>query len=124
MATLDQQRAALAFEDVRKVAAMSSEEEQKKYASLVHKLPALLRSAGLSQALHFVLTRKDGGVLLLSHFAKQLQRVDSGIKNAETLLDTVRKAELPVYLHLTREALACAAWYRRFVQGELKAEAG
>jgi CRISPR-associated protein Cmr5 len=123
MATLDQQRAMLAFEHITAIKELS-EDKRKKYASMVHAMPALLRNAGLSQALHFVSSRKDETQWeLLDHLAVQLKRVDPNIKNKESLLDESRKAKLSVYLRLTHEALACVNWYRRLVQGELQIEA-
>jgi CRISPR-associated protein Cmr5 len=61
---------------------------------------------------------------MLAHLAEQLRRVDGRIQTGDNLLATVRGASLPTYLVLTREALACADWYRRFVQSELGIEAG
>jgi CRISPR type III-B/RAMP module-associated protein Cmr5 len=124
MATLDQARAALAFEHIQKVKDWK-EDERDKYASIVHGMPALIRSAGLSQALHFVRSRKDKNQrAFLGHLAEQLARVDTEIRSDEALLARVRGAELAGYLRLTREALACVGWYRRFVQGELGIQAG
>lgn len=124
MATLDQARAALAFGHIQKVKDWPGE-GQKKYASIVHAMPALIRSAGLSQALHFVRSRKDKDQrAFLGHLAEQLSHVDAEIRSDEALLARVRDADLTRYLWLTREALACAAWYRRFVQGELGIDAG
>jgi CRISPR-associated protein Cmr5 len=125
MPTLDQARAQLAFEHVMAVKNWREEERRRKYATIVHSMPALLRSAGLSQALHFVKSRKDENQrLLLVHLAAQLKRVDATITNEEKLLEAVRTAPLSKYLRLTQEALACVTWYRRFVQGELRIEAG
>ncbi|MBI2566865.1 MAG: type III-B CRISPR module-associated protein Cmr5 [Candidatus Schekmanbacteria bacterium] len=125
MAMLDQERARLAFAHVQEVKNGNNEAGRRKYATMVHAMPALLRSAGLSQALHFVASRKDQNQLkLLEHLARQLARVDARIEDPATLLEAVRGAELRRYLHLTQEALACVTWYRRFVQGELKIEAG
>jgi CRISPR-associated protein Cmr5 len=119
MATLDQARAKLAFDHVKAIKGLE-EPEQKKYASIVHAMPTLLRSAGLSQALHFVRSRKSKQQqIFLDHLAEQL-----GIDGREKLLAEVRRADLPAYLRLTHEALACVVWYRRFVQGELGIEAG
>lgn len=119
MATLDQTRAALAFKDVSTFTPKSP--EAKKYASMVHKLPALLTSAGLCQALHFIESRGNSDQKkLLDHLANQLQRVDGKIKNRASLLEQVRSAALPEYLRLTHETSVCATWYRRMVQGVLK----
>jgi CRISPR-associated protein Cmr5 len=125
MATLDQQRAQAAFKDVSALADPGRAAAAKKYASIVHKLPALITSAGLCQALHFIQARGNPDQLLvLDHLASQLKRVDSGIANRQQLMEKVRTAELGTYLRLTQEAFTCAAWYRRMVQGVLKIEAG
>ncbi len=118
MPTLDQKRAALAWEHGAAVGANKA--EQKKYASIVYSVPMLVRSAGLSQALHFVQARGDKTQQhLLGHLAKQLQRVNANIKDTNTLLKQVREAELSEYLQLTHETLACLTWYKRYVQGVL-----
>ncbi len=123
MATLDQHRAALAFKHVD---AFRNKEKphRKKYATMVHKLPALVTAAGLCQALHFIQSRgNDDQKKLLEHLAEQLRRVDPAIRDADSLLDRVRNAELSSYLRLTHEATLCASWYRRMVQGVLKIDA-
>src|SRR5690606_40306187 len=98
MATLEQQRARLAFEHVEEVG-RSDKAAQKKYASIVHAAPALLRSAGLSQALHFVASRSDESQrLYLDHLAAQLARVDARVASPEALLDRVRTAPVADYL--------------------------
>jgi CRISPR-associated protein Cmr5 len=125
MPSLDQQRALLAHKHVSEVKKWPDEKLRKKYGGMVHRLPALVRSAGLSQALHFVSSRKsDDQKRVLDHLAAQLGHIDARIKSREALLEVVRGAPLPKYLVLTREALACVDWYRRLVQGELGIEAG
>jgi CRISPR-associated protein Cmr5 len=124
MATLDQQRAALAFTQVSEFEGETKKAQAKKYASLVHKLPALLASAGLCQALHFVASRNDENQRkLVGHLAEQLERTDPQVTSADQLLARIRSADLASYLRLTDEAIACAAWYRRMVQAVLKMEA-
>jgi CRISPR-associated protein Cmr5 len=126
MATLDQVRAQIAFKNILSVKDWEKADRDK-YGSIVHAMPALVRSAGLSQALHFVRSRKSAEkpyLHLLKHLATQLRRIDDGITDEDKLLTTVREAALPKYLRLTNEALACITWYRRFVQGELGIEAG
>lgn len=122
--TLEQQRAALAFEHVQEIKALE-ENERNRYGAMAHKLPVLVRTAGLCQAVHFVRSRDKPGLnKLLDHLAGQLKRVDSKIKNGESLCSRVRLAELPDYLWLTREALASATWYARLAQSELGIERG
>lgn len=123
MPTLDQKRAALAWTHGDLINARP-DAEKKKYASIVYSVPMLVRSAGLSQALHFVQARGDGTQKeFLGHLADQLRRVDPAITSAATLLKRVREAELGAYLQLTQETLACTNWYKRYVQGVLGIEA-
>jgi len=128
MANRDQNRAQCAWKHIESVSKEygPNSSERKSYGSMVHSLPALIRNAGLSQALHFVKSRdKKEVTLVLQHLAEQLTRVDSTInESADKLLEVVRTAELGKYLRLTQEALACINWYKRFVQGELKVSAG
>lgn len=115
--TLEQQRAAMAFKDVQEIA---DQEDRELYGSMAQKLPALIRSAGLCQALHFVKSRKNKEPLqkLLRHLAGQLKRVDPDIKDVDSLCDKARKADLAHYVWLTREALATISWYGRLARSE------
>lgn len=121
--TLEQQRALLAHRHISEVLDKSKEEKDA-YGGMAQKLPVLIRTAGLCQALHFVRSRKNEVVneLLLSHLAKQLQRVEPEIQDVESLLDQARKARLGPYLWLSREAMATVEWYSRLSQSELKVD--
>jgi len=132
---VDQKRAAQAYRDVSSLkTAKFTEKETKQYGVMALKLTALIRSAGLCQAIHFVASRvkKDEADknkenpygLLLKHFAGQLKRVNSSIENkdAESLCKVIREAELNEYLLLTREALAVANWYGRLARSELNVD--
>lgn len=123
MPTLDQTRATMAWGHIANIAD-KNESERKKYGTIVHALTPMLRTAGLSQSLHYVLARNnDAQVLILDHLAAQLRRVDPTINDRSALLKRAREAELSDYLRLSQEALRCLNWYRRFVQGVLKVEA-
>lgn len=114
--TLEQKRAALAYDHVREIA---DPKEQKVYGSMAQKLPALIRTAGLCQALYFVSSRRKESLnLFLGHLAQQLQRVEPGIHDMDSLLDQVRLADLARYVWLTRETLATVGWYGRLARSE------
>lgn len=114
----------MAYEHVSAFAGDDKEARAKKYGTMIHKLPALLQTAGLCQALHFVQARGDDDQRkIVAQLASQLSRVNGAIKDGPSLLERARKAELEEYLQLTDEAMACAAWYRRLVQGILKVDA-
>ncbi|HEX6898602.1 MAG TPA: type III-B CRISPR module-associated protein Cmr5 [Thermoanaerobaculia bacterium] len=114
--TLEQQRAAMAYKDVEEV---KDQKERELYGSMAQKLPALIRSAGLCQALHFVKSRKKDPLnKLLDHIAGQLKRVDPEIRDVDSLCGKARKADLAHYVWLTREALATISWYGRLARSE------
>jgi CRISPR-associated protein Cmr5 len=114
--TLEQQRATMAFEHLK---AVTEKKEQKLYGAMAQKLPALIRSAGLCQALYFVKSRgKDPLNTLLEHLGQQMQRVDPGITGRESFCDKARESDLAHYVWLTREALASVNWYGRLARSE------
>lgn len=114
--TLEQDRAALAYEHVKPI---TEEKDRKVYGGMAQKLPALIRGSGLCQALHFVKSRgKDPLNLLLEHLGKQLARVDSQITGMESLCARARTAPLADYVWLTRETLSSVSWYGRLARSE------
>ncbi len=132
--TLDQQRAALAFRHLQELGTTFPPESlpRKSYGSFACKLPALLRTAGLCQALHFLASRNQAMAnLLLDHLAEQLRRIDTGTPvpgqgaaARDGLCQQAREAELASYLWLSREAVAVATWYARLAKSELGYEPG
>lgn len=122
--TKEQERAALAYQHVSAL----KEGEKKVYGTLALKLPALLRSSGLCQTVHFIKSRNDKATqaahTFLGHLGEQLKRVDPEISDMETLCERSRKAQFATYLWLSREALAVATWYARLAKSELKVESG
>ncbi len=129
--TLEQKRAALAFGHVEAIAKahLKGSPERQQYGTLAGKLPALIQTAGLCQALHFVRSRKpkdaekpDLATKLLSHLAQQLHRVEPAINGPDALCREVREAKTASYLWLAREAVACATWYARLAKSELGVE--
>lgn len=114
--TLEQERAAMAYGHVQLV---KDEDDQKRYGAMAQKLPSLIRSAGLCQAIHFVKSRRKSALnTLLDHLGKQLSRVDAGITDMNSLCDGARTADLAGYVWLTREALASVSWYGRLARSE------
>jgi len=114
--TLEQTRAAMAYEHLRDV---TTDDDRDLYGSMAQKLPALIRAAGLCQAIHFVKSRQKPALQrLLIHLAGQLKRVDSEIENEDSLCKRVREADLAHYVWLTREALASVSWYGRLARSE------
>lgn len=99
------------------------EAARKKYGTMAHKLPILIHTAGLTQALAFVQSRGSGEQrLLLDHVAVALQL--PGITTGDQLATRSREAELPEYMLLTRRTLAALVWYKRFAESVLKVGQG
>lgn len=96
-----------------------------KYKSMAEKLPALIRNAGLAQALAFVEAKstpekEKAWRDLLDHLAQTL-----GYANRAALSAASRSPQctLSVYLRLTNETLEALLWYKRFAQSLLDAPA-
>lgn len=108
MLTRNQRYAEQIFEQVSRL----SEAEHEKYSSMARKLPILIRTAGLAQALAFVEARgSEGQKKLLQHIAEVVGRPGD-------LLERSRTAEFVEYMHLTRNVQAALVWYTRFVRAE------
>lgn len=119
MKTRTQRFAAKTFEQVSSLE-KQSKAFRDKYGSLALRLPFLVRSAGLAQALEFVAgSGGDEGRKLLSHLAEVL-----GSKDQQTLLDNSRTVPLNEYMRLTRDAMTALQWYKRFAQSVLDVEPG
>lgn len=89
-----------------------------KYGSMALKLPVLVKTAGLVQALAFVDMKsasEKSYTDLLEHLAKVV-----GVKNKADLLKQSRTDDLQGYIHLTRQTLTALDWFKRFSQSILK----
>ena len=91
-----------------------------KYGSMAHKLPILIRTAGLAQAFAFVNARgKEEHKRLLNDLALTLDK-----QSREALAEAAMDAELSEYIYLTQQALAALLWYKRFAQSILDVQSG
>jgi CRISPR-associated protein Cmr5 len=96
---------------------------KKKYGTMAHRLPILVRTAGLVQALAFVQAKRgnvgawgdyldDVAVLLLGEGA-----------DGEALITASQHAPLSEYILLTRRVNEALVWYKRFAESILKVDA-
>jgi CRISPR-associated protein Cmr5 len=119
MLTRDQQYSIDAYEKITTIKKAKAEADIKAYGSMSHKLPILIRTAGLSQALAFVEAHgKEIQRALLEDLAQTI-----GQKNRETFLRNARQAPLKEYMFLTRQSLDALLWYKRFAQSVLHVDA-
>src|SRR5690348_11960314 len=92
--------------------------QRKKYGASAHKLPILIHTAGLAQALEFVAARGDNS-------QKQLLADIAGtvyLASAAELLKKSREAQLQEYIQLTQRVLDALLWYKRFAQSVLNVD--
>lgn len=121
MLTRTQRYAAKVFEQVEPLA-QRDKAYRDKYKSMAEKLPALIRSAGLAQALAFVeakAAKEEAWVDLLDHLAHTI-----GYAGRASLSAASRSPQctFSVYLRLTNETLEALLWYKRFAQSVLDVE--
>lgn len=126
--TREQERASYVLEKVQKYE-KDDEKFRKDYGSMALRFPALLRSAGLVQALAFGASRSNQAhKQFVYDFTAVLGKLEGKRLEGEQAFGDyfgrVREAELPEYLRMTREALAVADWFKRFAQSVLKVEPG
>lgn len=92
--------------------------QRKEYGSIAHKLPVLVRTAGLAQALAFVDSRKkEPYKKLLDHLAATV-----GEQSIDALLKHSHEATLSEYMYLTEQVLLALKWYKRFAQSVLEVD--
>jgi CRISPR-associated protein Cmr5 len=87
---------------------------------MAHKLPILIRTAGLVQALEFVNSRskKPVQLRLLEDLATTI-----GQGSNDAFLSHARSASPGEYMRLTQQAMAALLWYKRFAQSILGVDA-
>jgi len=104
----------------------AKEKERKAYGSLAHKLPVLIRTAGLAQSLAFVYARNKESTpqrRLLADLELVLQE-SGALAPGTTLVERSRSAEFEEYVRLTEGVLEALLWFKRFAQSELKVDSG
>lgn len=130
MYTRDQQYAQAVFELIGPLKNEYPKAWTDEYGSMAHKLPVLIRTAGLAQALAFLEAKgkekakekeeakeKDPKALriLCEHLAKVVGRSD--------LVARSREAPLDEYMQLTRQCLDALLWFKRYAQSVLDVDA-
>jgi CRISPR-associated protein Cmr5 len=111
MQTRDQKYAVAIAEQVQQVKE-DDKATYRKYGVMCHKLPILIHTAGLAQALAFVESRKEPIYkTFLTHLGDTVGEKDVAIK--------ARTVELNDYMRLTAQIMAALVWYKRFAQSIL-----
>jgi CRISPR-associated protein Cmr5 len=116
--TKEQERAAQAWKDVSGVKTKTFEGL---YGGWVKKLPALILTNGLGQALAFLLAkgkRQEAAKTLYDHLSKWIMAEVAQVQGVK-LLDWLIKHDSAQYRRATTEALAFVNWLKRFAEAEL-----
>lgn len=95
--------------------------ERKKYGSMAHKLPVLVRTAGLAQALAFVWSRGDDAQ---EQLLKDLAATVGYQGNLDDFLKQSRNLAFYEYMRLSQKVMAALLWYKRFAESVLEVRAG
>lgn len=117
--TLQQQRAAHAWQQVEHADGELKGQTRKEYGSLVRGLPAMIQHDGLAPTLAFLKAKKK------EHHLKAYQQLSDWVKsqlsfeaNSHDLLECLIKNDSTTYRHATTEALAYLNWLKRFVEAK------
>ncbi|MCC6585131.1 MAG: type III-B CRISPR module-associated protein Cmr5 [Bryobacterales bacterium] len=123
--TQDQARAEAAFECVNRVWLGKNTELKKKYSTQCRRLPQLIQQCGLCQTVAFLSSKPTDAAFsgALKDFAEV---VATSARDTDTTVETFAKRtrELPVreYQWLSRHALQCASWMKRYAEALLPKE--
>lgn len=123
MRTREQEYARDVFERVSKFGGKHAKgsSERKKYGSMAHKLPVLVRTAGLAQSLAFVCSRgSDAQEQLL----KDLAGTVGYQGKLDDFLEHSRNLAFYEYMRLSQKVMAALLWYKRFAESVLEVQAG
>lgn len=124
--TLQQQRAASAFQQVEMIDRDTSipDKQKKEYGSLARGFPAMIQIDGLGHALAF-LKAKAGGEKnnhhhrLFTHLSVWLAQVPHlGFDEKGDLLEWLTKQGSATYRQVATETVAYLMWIRRFVEAK------
>ena len=118
-----------------KTATRKGDAFRKKYGGMAHKLPILIRTAGLAQALSFVESKAKTGEPDEQKKKVEAQALTALLKdiggvvlqdNMQTLAETSRDkdTDLFAYMHLTRRTLDALVWFKRFAVSVLDVKQG
>jgi CRISPR-associated protein Cmr5 len=113
--TRSQRLAQAAFTQIAMHTGHGQRKPEKDFVSAVKKLPALIHTCGLAQAVAFALAKKDHE--LVGYLAEVLRECGHpSVADARTLDHLARTSELNAYLRLSRDAIAAATWLKRYVE--------
>lgn len=125
--TLDQRRAAHAWEAIQQLRANPKQSQREEYAGEAKKLPIRIMTSGLGQALAFLLAKakdKKPNLRQLHDDLTDWTLQHRGIRGAvrQSLLGSVIQGDSDFLRQATDEVLAYLQWLNRFAEAELRDE--
>jgi CRISPR-associated protein Cmr5 len=112
MKTMEQEFAEKVYQTIK---AREGKPDVRQYGSVAHKLPILIRTAGLAEGLAFAESR---GKAPINDLMDDLAQVVSGQSRGD-LVSQSRTADMQDYIHLTRSTMLALKWFKRFAQSVL-----
>ncbi len=111
----EQKRAENAWQSIEKVDEKGDTVKQN-YGSWARKLPAMIQTNGLAQAMAFLCAKgKEHHKLLYKHVSEWVLRDD---KNNDQLIPLILKESSGSYRRRSTEAISYSLWLRRFAEGK------
>lgn len=118
MQTREQRYATEVYQCVHVRTYDGNQEKKNKYGAIAHKLPILIRTAGLAQALAFAATRSDEQKDLYEDLQTVLL-MTGWLAPDQELLERSRQVDISEYMLLTEQSLAALLWFKRYAQSIL-----
>ncbi|RLG38063.1 MAG: type III-B CRISPR module-associated protein Cmr5 [Candidatus Alkanophagales archaeon] len=124
MRSLEQERAKFAWACVSEMQ-REDEERQREYRSYVRRLPSLILTSGLPNALAFYMAKKGVHEIVYQHLNDWFKSGECPIALEKDLLEwLVGEASTLQAFRATEEALLLLGWLKRFAESELEAGEG
>jgi len=126
--TLEQGRAAKAYEYAEAGANLA---KKKEYKSYVKKMPMMIKTNGLGAAVAFAFSKgaKNGRIeksnpwgLIYDQLTRWVKERTSLSMESDNLAAALAKADSATYRAVTKEVLALLNWMRRFAEGMIEGE--
>ncbi len=126
---LEKGRAEFAYSCVKDALEKLDNKRQKEYRSYTRRIPTMILTNGLGQALAFVKAKSERGnayELIYSQLTEYLKSNSTArIKmpsDRSDLLEWVISCDSNEYRHIAQEILAFLNWLKRFAEGMIEAE--
>lgn len=124
MRSLEQERAKLAWACVSEMR-QGDKKRQSEYRSYVRRLPSLILTSGLPNALAFYRAKKGVHETVYKHLNDWFRSSECPIALEKDLLEwLVEEASTLQAFRATEEVLLLLGWLKRFAESELEAEGG